>query len=66
MVAILKAQNARDCIFYAKNRWGCIFKEQNLDGVTFLRPFLAGGVHFEKRMLKIVNVFLRLFTVIIK
>lgn len=45
---------------------GGAFFMPKTDGVTFLRPFLAGGLHFEKRMLKIVNVFLRLFTVIIK
>lgn len=45
---------------------GVAFFMPKIDEVAFLRPFLAGGLHFEKRMLKIVNVFLRLFTVIIK
>lgn len=45
---------------------GIAFFMPKTDGVAFLRPFLAVGLHFEKRMLKIVNVFLRLFTVIIK
>lgn len=45
---------------------GLAFFMPKTDGVAFLRPFLAGGCILKKRMLKIVNVFLRLFTVIIK
>lgn len=39
---------------------GVAFFMPKIDEVAFLRPFLAGWLHFEKRMLKIVNVFFTL------